>query len=98
VEDRGHERPDPGPQEHVAQLRHRRVRQHLLDVGLGRPIVPAKTAVAQPTIATTSIATGACQYSDAIRDSMYTPAVTIVAAWISAETGVGPAIASGSQT
>ena len=29
---------------------------------------------------------------------MYTPAVTIVAAWISAETGVGPAIASGSQT
>src|SRR4029078_2578543 len=26
------------------------------------------------------------------------PAVTIVAAWISAETGVGPAIASGSQT
>ena len=29
---------------------------------------------------------------------MYTPAVTIVAAWISAETGVGPSIASGSQT
>jgi hypothetical protein len=28
---------------------------------------------------------------------MYTPAVTIVAAWISAETGVGPSIASGSQ-
>ena len=26
------------------------------------------------------------------------PAVTIVAAWISAETGVGPSIASGSQT
>ena len=26
------------------------------------------------------------------------PAVTIVAAWISALTGVGPAIASGSQT
>ncbi len=29
---------------------------------------------------------------------MYTPAVTIVAAWISADTGVGPSIASGSQT
>ncbi len=29
---------------------------------------------------------------------MYTPAVTIVAAWMRAETGVGPAIASGSQT
>jgi hypothetical protein len=28
----------------------------------------------------------------------YTPAVTIVAAWMSADTGVGPAIASGSQT
>ena len=26
-----------------------------------------------------------------------TPAVTIVAAWISADTGVGPSIASGSQ-
>ncbi len=29
---------------------------------------------------------------------MYTPAVTMVAAWISADTGVGPSIASGSQT
>ncbi len=29
---------------------------------------------------------------------MYTPAVTMVAAWISALTGVGPSIASGSQT
>ena len=29
---------------------------------------------------------------------MYTPAVTMVAAWIRAETGVGPSIASGSQT
>ena len=31
------------------------------------------------------------------RATMYTPAVTIVAAWISADTGVGPSIASGSQ-
>jgi hypothetical protein len=29
---------------------------------------------------------------------MYTPAVTMVAAWMSADTGVGPSIASGSQT
>ncbi len=29
---------------------------------------------------------------------MYTPAVTIVAAWIKALTGVGPSIASGSHT
>ena len=28
---------------------------------------------------------------------MKTPAVTMVAAWMSAETGVGPSIASGSQ-
>ena len=27
-----------------------------------------------------------------------TPAVTMVAAWISADTGVGPSIASGNQT
>ena len=33
-----------------------------------------------------------------MRATRYTPAVTIVAAWISADTGVGPAIASGSQT
>ena len=29
---------------------------------------------------------------------MYTPAATMVAAWISALTGVGPSMASGSQT
>ena len=33
-----------------------------------------------------------------MRATRYTPAATIVAAWISAETGVGPSIASGSQT
>ncbi len=32
------------------------------------------------------------------RATRYTPAVTIVAAWMRAETGVGPAMASGSQT
>jgi hypothetical protein len=31
------------------------------------------------------------------RNKRYTPAVTRVAAWIRAETGVGPSIASGSQ-
>ncbi len=31
------------------------------------------------------------------RTIRYTPAVTIVAAWISADTGVGPSMASGSQ-
>ncbi len=36
--------------------------------------------------------------SAAERATMYTPAVTMVAAWIRAETGVGPSMASGSQT
>ena len=33
-----------------------------------------------------------------MRATMNTPAVTMVAAWISAEIGVGPSIESGSQT
>jgi len=33
-----------------------------------------------------------------VRATTKTPAATIVAAWMSAEAGVGPAIASGSQT
>ena len=32
-----------------------------------------------------------------MRMTMYTPALTMAAAWIMAETGVGPSIASGSQ-
>src|SRR3954463_2995297 len=39
-----------------------------------------------------------CSNRTCARTIRYTPAVTIVAAWISAETGVGPSIASGSQT
>src|SRR5439155_20293127 len=63
-----------------------------------RPIVAAKIAVAAPTSATTIIATGDRRKRTLERTTMYTPAVTIVAAWIRAETGVGPAMASGSQT
>ena len=61
-------------------------------------MVAANSAVAVPTRATIAIASGAALYSADMRHTMYTPAVTMVAAWISAETGVGPAIASGSQT
>ena len=32
-----------------------------------------------------------------MRQSRYTPAVTMVAAWMRADTGVGPSMASGSQ-
>ena len=35
--------------------------------------------------------------SGLVRTIRYTPAVTMVAAWMSALTGVGPSIASGSQ-
>ena len=47
--------------------------------------------------APTAAASGACSKSGCRRAIRYTPAVTIVAAWISAETGVGPSMASGSQ-
>ena len=51
-----------------------------------------------PIAATTYWASGEAANSGVQRATMYTPAVTIVAAWIKALTGVGPSIASGSQT
>ena len=63
-----------------------------------RPIDAANIAVSAPMMATVFIAFGASTKSALERATMYTPAVTMVAAWISAETGVGPSIASGSQT
>src|SRR5712691_2496982 len=60
-------------------------------------IVAANSAVNAPTPATTALDTGAMANSRLQRATRYTPAVTIVAAWINAETGVGPAIASGNQ-
>src|SRR5476651_568103 len=62
-----------------------------------RPTDAAKNAVLAPMNVTNSSATGACSNSGEHRQTRYTPAVTIVAAWISAETGVGPAMASGNQ-
>src|SRR5487761_898949 len=60
-------------------------------------MVAVKKAVLAPTTVTMPRAKGAYSISGDIRAIMNTPAVTIVAAWISAETGVGPSIASGSQ-
>src|SRR5437762_1332538 len=60
-------------------------------------IVAENSAVRAPTPATAALAIGDIANSTLQRATRYTPAVTIVAAWISAETGVGPAIASGSQ-
>ena len=47
--------------------------------------------------ATKPSAVGEYSNSGEQRATRNTPAVTMVAAWISAETGVGPSIASGSQ-
>src|SRR5688500_10885672 len=56
------------------------------------------SAVNAPTISTTDLAVALNSYKGDIRPTMKMPAVTIVAAWISAEMGVGPSIESGSQT
>src|SRR5580698_10134371 len=61
-------------------------------------MVAANSAVTAPTVAIRSSTLGAIVKRKPSRAIMYTPAVTIVAAWISALTGVGPTIASGSQT
>ena len=61
-------------------------------------IVAARIAVKMPIAATMTIASGAEANSSFARATRYTPALTIVAAWMRADTGVGPSIASGSQT
>ena len=60
-------------------------------------MLPAIKAVDMPITEIVMSVTGASTKSRFERATMYTPAVTIVAAWINADTGVGPAIASGSQ-
>ena len=57
-----------------------------------------KSAVIAPMTSTTDSAVSESSNSGDIRATMKMPAVTIVAAWISAEIGVGPSIESGSQT
>ena len=58
----------------------------------------ARIAVKMPIAATTTIPSWAWPKIGLTRAMRYTPALTIVAAWIRADTGVGPSIASGSQT
>ena len=59
--------------------------------------VAAKIAVDAPTTVTRVSAVSENSNSGDIRTTMKTPAVTMVAAWIRADTGVGPSMASGSQ-
>jgi hypothetical protein len=56
------------------------------------------SAVIEPMISTNDSAVSESSNSGDMRATMKMPAVTIVAAWISAEIGVGPSIESGSQT
>src|ERR1700742_4342227 len=60
--------------------------------------VAATSAVMPPTQAMTGLAQTACSRSGRSRMSRYTPDVTMVAAWMRADTGVGPAMASGNHT
>ena len=62
-------------------------------------MVAANSAVHAPTAAMTVNTHGeASSRMGLTRIMRYTPAVTIVAAWMRADTGVGPSMASGSQT
>src|SRR6476659_9290471 len=64
---------------------------------LAQPTIAPNISVIAPTMTTTSCAVGARSKIGCDRTTRYTPAVTIVAAWISADTGVGPAMASPSH-
>src|SRR5512147_1491035 len=57
-----------------------------------------KNAVMAPITITTDSAVSDSSNSGDMRATMKMPAVTIVAAWISADIGVGPSIESGSHT
>ena len=60
-----------------------------MSVWVGAMVAPS-IIVSAPTSATTVMAVGDRLYSGANRATMKTPAVTMVAAWIKAEIGVGP--------
>src|ERR1700691_6538117 len=62
------------------------------------PSNPMKNAVVDPMISTMESAVSDNSNSGDMRATMKMPAVTMVAAWISAEIGVGPSIESGSHT
>ena len=57
-----------------------------------------KSAVMPPMIITNESAMSESSKSGDMRATMKIPAVTMVAAWMSAEMGVGPSMESGSQT
>src|SRR6202166_573342 len=62
------------------------------------PSSPMKNAVVDPMINTVDSAVSDSSNSGDMRATMKIPAVTMVAAWINAEIGVGPSMESGSHT
>src|SRR5665647_2379867 len=60
-------------------------------------MIAVTIAVKIPILAITAKVMGASEYKILLRAIIYIPAVTIVAACINADTGVGPAIASGNH-
>src|SRR5271156_1491483 len=64
---------------------------------LTTPRKPMNSAVVAPMTITNDSAASEYSNSGDMRATMKIPAVTMVAAWISAEMGVGPSIESGSQ-
>src|ERR1700729_812717 len=65
---------------------------------LTTPSRPMKKAVVAPITKTNDSAPSEYSNSGDMRATMKMPAVTMVAAWISAEIGVGPSMESGSHT
>src|SRR5271168_5573208 len=65
---------------------------------LTTPRKPMNSAVVAPIIITNDSAASEYSNSGDMRATMKMPAVTMVAAWIRAEIGVGPSIESGSHT
>src|SRR5277367_3658320 len=61
------------------------------------PSSPMKNAVVEPMMRTVDSAVSDNSNSGDMRATMKMPAVTMVAAWISAEIGVGPSMESGSH-
>src|SRR5579872_3396085 len=62
------------------------------------PSRPMKNAVVAPMTSTKDSAVSEYSKSGDMRATMKMPAVTMVAAWIRAEMGVGPSMESGSHT
>src|SRR5882757_3225818 len=62
------------------------------------PKSPMKKAVVEPMMSTNDSAVSDSSNSGDILATMKMPAVTMVAAWIRAEIGVGPSIESGNHT